>query len=100
MANWFPMALKDNARSWLMNLPEESVSSWEDLCRQFEANFKPTYDRPASKGDLKAVKQHKGETLRKYIQRFCQVRSRIPNISDQEVINAFATGTTDERMHE
>ena len=100
MANWFPMALKDNARSWLMNLPEESVSSWEDLCLQFEANFKPTYDRPTTKSDLKAVKQHQGETLRKYIQRFCQVRSRIPHISDQEDINAFAAGITDEKMHE
>ena len=99
MANWFPMALKDNARSWLMNLPEESVSSWDDLCHQFEANFKPTYDRPASKGDLKAVKQCKDETVRKYIQRFCQVRSRIPNISDEEVISAFAAGTIDEKMH-
>ena len=27
MANWFPMALKDGARSWLLNLPEGSVSS-------------------------------------------------------------------------
>ena len=85
-------------RGW--NLPDESVSSWEDLCHQFEANFKPTYDHPASKGDLKAVKQHTGETLRKYIQRFCQVRSRIPNISDQEVIDVFAAGVTNEKMIE
>src|SRR5664279_5977444 len=31
MANWFPMALKEAARSWLMNLPEGSVSSWGEL---------------------------------------------------------------------
>jgi hypothetical protein len=35
MANWFPMALKDAPRTWLMNLPHESVTSWKDLCRQF-----------------------------------------------------------------
>jgi hypothetical protein len=32
MANWFPMALKDAARTWPMNLPPESVTSWRDLC--------------------------------------------------------------------
>jgi hypothetical protein len=63
MANWFPMALKDTPRTWLMNLPHESVTSWKDLCRQFVANFMPTYERPATKNDLKAVRQYKGETL-------------------------------------
>jgi hypothetical protein len=32
MANWFPMALKDAPRTWLMNLPHKSVTSWKDLC--------------------------------------------------------------------
>jgi hypothetical protein len=67
MANWFPMALKDALRTWLMNLPHESVTSWKDMCRQFVTNFMPTYKRPATKNDLKAVRQYKGETLRQYI---------------------------------
>jgi hypothetical protein len=53
-----------------MNLPHESVTSWKDLCHQFITNFMPTYERPATKNDLKAVRQYKGETLRQYIQRF------------------------------
>jgi hypothetical protein len=64
MTNWFPMALKDAPRTWLMNLLRESVTSWKDLCRQFIANFMPTYERPATKNDLKAVRQYKGKTLR------------------------------------
>jgi hypothetical protein len=67
MANWFPMALKDAPRSWLMNLPHESVTSWKDLYRQFVANFMPTYERPTTKNDLKAVRQYKGETFCQYI---------------------------------
>jgi hypothetical protein len=70
MANWFPMALKDAPRTWLMNLPHESMTSWKDLCHQFVANFMPTYERPATKNDLKAVHQYKDETLHQYIQRF------------------------------
>lgn len=31
-ANYFPLALNSNVRSWLMHLPENSISSWADLC--------------------------------------------------------------------
>jgi hypothetical protein len=64
MANWFPLALKDVALTWLMNLSHESVTSWKDLCQQFITNFVPTYERPATKNDLKAVRHYKGEMLR------------------------------------
>ena len=60
------MALKDAARTWLMNLPEESISSWTDLCEQFVANFKATYERPLTLNDLRAVRQRPGETLRSF----------------------------------
>jgi hypothetical protein len=56
MDNWFPMALKDAPRTWLMNLPHESVTSWKDLCRQFIANFMPTYEGPTIKNNLKVVR--------------------------------------------
>jgi hypothetical protein len=94
------MALKDAPRTWLMNLPHESLTSWKDLFRQFVANFKPTYERPATKNDLKAVRQYKGETLRQYIQRFSQMRNKIPRISNEEVISAFSTGVSDIKMRE
>jgi hypothetical protein len=54
------MALKDAPRTWLMNLPHESGTSWKDFCHQFVANFMRTYERPATKNDLKAVRQYKG----------------------------------------
>ena len=57
MANWFPMALKDGACSWLLNLIEGSVSSWEEMRSCFIANFHGTRDRPPAAGDLHRVKQ-------------------------------------------
>ena len=39
MANWFPMALKDGARTWLLNLPPGSISSWDEMRSCFIANF-------------------------------------------------------------
>ena len=67
MANWFPMALKDGARSWLLNLTEGSVSSWEEMRSRFIANFQGTRDCPPAVGDPRRVKKQPGETLHKYI---------------------------------
>ena len=100
MANWFPMALKDVALSWLMNLPEGSNKSKVELCVRFVTNFKGMYERPLSLNDLRAVKQRKDEMLRKYIQRFSQVCNRIPRITDAAVIGAFSAGVTDSKIHE
>jgi hypothetical protein len=60
----------------------------------------PTYERPVTKNDLKAVRQYKGETLRQYIQRFSQMRNKIPRISNEEVISVFSTGVSDIKMRE
>jgi hypothetical protein len=39
MANYFPVGLTGMACSWLMNLPEGSLTSWAKLCHQFTINF-------------------------------------------------------------
>ena len=67
MANLFPMALKDGAHSWLLNLPVGSISSWGKMPKRFVANFQRTRDRPPAAGDLRRIKQQPGETLQKYI---------------------------------
>ena len=63
MANWFSMALKDGARSWLLYLIEGSGSSWEEMRDRFIANFQRTRNRPPVAGDLQRIKQQLGETL-------------------------------------
>jgi hypothetical protein len=94
------MALKDAARTWFMNVMSESVTSWTDQCRQFVANFMPTYELSASKNDLKVVRQYKGEALRHYIHHFSQIRIKIPHISNKEDITAFFAGVADIKMKE
>ena len=63
MANWFPMALKEGARSWLLNLPLGSTSSSDDMRSRFIANFQGTPDRPPASGDLHRIRQQSRETL-------------------------------------
>jgi hypothetical protein len=55
MANYFPVALTGTARSWLMNLLEETLHSWSELSHQFTAKFKSTYARSGNETDLHAI---------------------------------------------
>jgi hypothetical protein len=38
-ANFLPTTLTDAARSWLINLAEGSITSWDQLCAIFIRNF-------------------------------------------------------------
>jgi hypothetical protein len=86
MANYFPIALTRMARSWLMDLPEGTLHSWSELCRQFTANFESAYARPGNETDLHAIQQRPGESLRSFIQQFSQVHNTIPRISNASVV--------------
>jgi hypothetical protein len=55
MANYFLVALSSMAQSWLLNLPEGSLTPWQELCHQFTANFESTYSRPGNEIDLHAI---------------------------------------------
>jgi hypothetical protein len=70
LANYFPLVLKPNVRSWLMNLPENSISSWSDLCNEFVGAFTGGHKALGQPRDLEVIPQRDGETLHKYIQRF------------------------------
>jgi hypothetical protein len=81
-----------------MNLPEGTLTSWQESCRQFTANFESAYVRPGSETDLHVVRQRPGESLRSFIQRFFQVRNTIPRISNASVVVTFHQGVRDEKM--
>jgi hypothetical protein len=100
MANYFLVTLTGTARSWLMNLPEGTLDSWPELCRQFTANFEIAYARPGNETDLHAVQQRPAESLHSFIHRFSQVRNTIPHISNASAVVAFRQGVRDEKMLE
>jgi hypothetical protein len=100
MANYFPVALTGTVRSCLMNLPEGTLDSWPELCRQFTANFESAYSRPGNETGLHAVQQRPGESLRSFIQQVSQVCNTIPRISNASVVVAFRQGVRAEKMLE
>jgi hypothetical protein len=100
MANYFPIALTGMVRSWLMNLPEGTLHSWSELCRQFTTNFENAYARSGNETDLHAIQQRQGESLHSFVQRFSQVHNTIPCSSNASVVVAFHQGIRDEKMLE
>ena len=46
------------------------------------------------------MRQRPDETLRQYLQRFCQTRHKITRVADSDVISAFRDGVTNDRMLE
>jgi hypothetical protein len=98
MTNYFPMALTDTVRSWLMNLPKGMLTSWQELCRQFTTNFERAYSRSGNETDLHAIQQRQKESLRSFIQWFAQVCNTISRISNASVVVAFRQGVSDEKM--
>jgi hypothetical protein len=93
--NYLPTALSDVARSWLINLPEGSIYSWDQLCVIFITNFQGTYERPSTTKTLKTIKQKHDESLRDYVKCFYNARNAIRYIQDIEIINTFCDGVSD-----
>jgi hypothetical protein len=89
-----PLFLSDAARALLERLPPAQISNWDDLVKAFAGNFQGTYVRPGNSWDLQSCRQQPGESLRDYIRRFSKQRTKLPNITDSDVIGAFLAGTT------
>jgi hypothetical protein len=79
-ANYLPTTLFDVARSWLINLLEGSIYTWDWLCAMFIGNFYDTYECPSLTEVLKTIMQKHVESLRDYEKHFCNTRNAIPYI--------------------
>ncbi|GAU51015.1 hypothetical protein TSUD_411600 [Trifolium subterraneum] len=66
----FPTTLVEGAMAWYRSLPQGSITSWKDLCKQFTSHFTTSRKHPKTEANLEAVRQGPNETLRSYIKRF------------------------------
>jgi hypothetical protein len=78
--------------SLLRKLPDESISSWEDLKDQFVHNFRFTYQQPASIEEVRTCMHKSGESMHSYIQRWGVIKSSAKNISEERANDAFING--------
>ncbi|GAU44610.1 hypothetical protein TSUD_241030 [Trifolium subterraneum] len=66
----FPITLVEGAMAWYRILPQRSITSWKDLCKQFTSHFTTSRKHPNTEANLEAVRQGPDETLKSYIERF------------------------------
>jgi hypothetical protein len=55
-ANFLPTALTGTTRLCLINLPEGSINSWDQVCAMFIVNFQGTYERSSTAETLKNIR--------------------------------------------
>jgi hypothetical protein len=91
-ANYLPTTLSGVVRSWLINLPEGSIYTWDQLYAMFIGNFQDTYERPYTAETLKTIRQKHDESLQDYAKYFCNARNTIPYI---QIINVFRDRVSD-----
>jgi hypothetical protein len=65
--NFLPTTLTGAARSRLINLPEGSITLWDQLCAMFIRNFQGMYEHPSTTETLKTIRQKHDESLQDYV---------------------------------
>jgi hypothetical protein len=89
-----PLHLTDSARTWLEHLPPSQIHNWDDLVRTFVGNFQGMFVRPGNSWNLRACTQKPGESLRDFIRRFSKRCTKLPSVTQFEIVHAFLEGTT------
>ena len=77
----FPTSLKGEALSWFTKLPPNSIDYFETLVAKFDTQFVTTRLHHLAYIALVGIRQEKGESLRKFIDRFGKVAMSIQNLS-------------------
>jgi hypothetical protein len=81
------MALDPAPLTWLDSLSNNSIDSWEQLKKVFIENFQGAITRAGTHHDLAQCKQERNELLRSYTRRLFDVRAKLANISEEDIID-------------
>jgi hypothetical protein len=99
MANNLPVCLSSSARTWPPGLPSGFVCSWTRPCWLFTSNFRATCTHSGVDWDRSSVVQKKGESVRLFIEHFCNKRNIILEIDDKSIIMFFKKGLRDSSLN-
>nr|XP_027122256.1 uncharacterized protein LOC113739220 [Coffea arabica] len=90
----FPFSLKDSAKDWLYYLPPCSITTWDQLQRKFLEKYFPASRAASLRKEICRIKQHPGESLYEYWERFKKLCHKCPQhqISEQLLIQYFYEG--------
>ncbi|KAI5012936.1 hypothetical protein ZWY2020_025202 [Hordeum vulgare] len=72
-AKYFKMMLEGTARTWLKNLPPNSIQTWPELKERFVKNFRGTCKRPMTIVDLQHCVQRPDESAHHWTRRVAEI---------------------------
>ena len=90
----FPSSLKDLAKDWLYYLPSRSIKTWNEMMRLYLEKYFLASRVANIRKEICGVRQHNGESLNKYWERFKKLCASCPHhqISEQLLIQYFYEG--------
>ncbi|XP_031113946.1 uncharacterized protein LOC116017489 [Ipomoea triloba] len=90
----FPFSLKDSAKDWLYYLPSGSITTWNDLKTVFLEKYFPASRAANIRKEICGIRQHNGESLYEYWERFKKLCASCPHhqITEQLLIQYFYEG--------
>ncbi|KAL0361402.1 UNVERIFIED_CONTAM: hypothetical protein Sradi_3824700 [Sesamum radiatum] len=90
----FPFSLAEQAKDWLYFLPSRSITTWNDLKKQFLEKYFPASRATTIRKEISGIRQFAGESLYKYWDRFNELVKRCPHhqIPDHLLIQYFYEG--------
>ena len=106
----FPFSLRGRAKQWLGNLPNESITTWDDLLMRFMDRYFPPSKTAKLRSEIHSFYQKDSETLFETWERFKELLRKCPhhgipewwqvqifynglNYQTKQMINAAAGGS-------
>ncbi|XP_071923099.1 uncharacterized protein [Coffea arabica] len=83
----FPFSLKDVAKDWLYYLPQGNITTCEQLQKKFLEKYFPASRAASLRKEICGIKQHPGESLYEYWERFKKDRGIIDAASGGALVN-------------
>ena len=88
-----PFSLQGKAREWFNNLPEGSISSWNELEAKFRARFFSDDKSVEARDEFLSFRQHDDETLYAAWERYKMLMKQCPNhgVDKWVIVQIFCT---------
>ncbi|XP_016199065.1 uncharacterized protein LOC107640031 [Arachis ipaensis] len=88
----FPTFLDGASLIWFSNLPEGSISNFDELADQFVNHFAASKIYVHNSDYLSTIKQGPNESLKDYMTRFAEATNEIPNLNLEVHLHALKSG--------